>query len=110
MKSSLSNITQSTLSAAKERPLPPSRTITREDARDSSAISKISTGWGKRDKSKSKQKEDVEGNDDSNVKSMTTTTIIEKDMWIFDGQASRLFFFFFIIWEGKKECMFRRAA
>lgn len=88
MKSSLSNITQSTLSAAKERPLPPSRTITREDARDSSTISKISTGWGKRDKSKAKQKEDVEGNDESNIKSMTTTTIIEKDMWIFDGQAS----------------------
>ncbi|CAO3675803.1 unnamed protein product [Umbelopsis ramanniana] len=90
MKSSLSNITQSTLSAAKERPLPPSRTITREDARDSSTISKISTGWGKRDKSKSKQKEDVEGNDESNVKPMTTTTIIEKDMWIFDGQITSL--------------------
>jgi hypothetical protein len=96
MKSSISNITQSSLTMSKERPLPPSRTVTKETGKDSTTISKISTGWGKRDKPKAKSKDEAEVNEENNSQPTTITTIIEKDMWIFDGQVRHVNF--------EKEC------
>jgi hypothetical protein len=93
MRGSFSSITPSSLSMAKDRPLPPSRATTKEEL---STISKMSTGWGKRDKAKSKGKETVHPNeavdDSTTAKPTFATTIIEKDMWIFDGQVITAFF------------------
>lgn len=93
MRGSFSSITPSSLSMAKDRPLPPSRATTKEEL---STISKMSTGWGKRDKPKSKGKETVQPNeavdDSTTAKPTFATTIIEKDMWIFDGQVRTAFF------------------
>lgn len=89
IRSSFSNITQNTLKMAKERPLPPSRGATKEDLKEPSAISKISSGWAKRDKSKatdSVHPNDVM-DDDTPTKPSQGATVIEKDMWIFDGQV-----------------------
>ena len=94
MRASFSNIAQSSLAMSKERPLSHSRAPTREEIKEPSTISKISTGWVKRDKSKAKSKEALHPNDadDDNTatKPAISTTIIEKDMWIFDGQVSYL--------------------
>ncbi|KAJ2964554.1 hypothetical protein NQZ79_g537 [Umbelopsis isabellina] len=92
IRSSFSNITQNTLKMAKERPLPPSRATTKEDFKEPSAISKISSGWAKRDKSKaadSVHPNDVM-DDDAPTKPSQGATVIEKDMWIFDGQITSL--------------------
>jgi hypothetical protein len=90
-KSMRSSITQSSLQMAKERPLPPSRATTKEEINEKSTISKISTGWGKRDKSRPKTDESINANDDteddSGSKAAPLTSIVEKDMWIFDGQV-----------------------
>lgn len=98
MRASFSNITQSSLAMSKDRPLPPSRATIREEIKEPSTISKISTGWGKRDKSKVKSKETLHPNDadDDNTatKPAISTTIIEKDMWIFDGQVRYLLLWF----------------
>lgn len=92
MRSSFSNLTQSSLQMAKEHPLPLSRATTKEDVKETSAISKISTGWGKRDRNKNNASESLHRGDivDDSLepKATTLTTIVEKDMWIFDGQVS----------------------
>ncbi|CAM0139217.1 unnamed protein product [Umbelopsis sp. WA50703] len=92
IRSSFTNITQNTLKMAKERPLPPSRATTKEDVKEPSTISKISSGWGKRDKVRvtdSVHPNDVV-DDDAQTKPSQGATVIEKDMWIFDGQITSL--------------------